>query len=114
MAKKNKSSLKGAYPVSEDCPKCGSTDYKRAKPETAVAFADDRICKACGVRYTPPTPPWARIVFAICGLIGLAVGLGIAWISYTSEPMSAKGLGGGLLLAIGVGVGCFYKAFSKK
>ncbi len=58
------------YPVSRTCPGCEGTDFRRVKPEAPIAFTDDRICKSCGSRYTPPTPLWAGLVF-------IAVGLGI-------------------------------------
>jgi hypothetical protein len=55
------------YPISETCPECGQTTFKPVKPETFVAFTDDRLCLGCGTRYTPPTPTWAAIVFLIVG-----------------------------------------------
>jgi hypothetical protein len=55
------------YPISETCPECGQTTFKGVKPETFVAFTEDRICLGCGTRYTPSTPTWAAIVFLIVG-----------------------------------------------
>src|SRR5262245_43593703 len=69
--------LHSTYPISDVCPQCGSTAYKRVKAQTDLPIKDDRVCTDCGTRYTPPTPFWARMV-----LVGLAilsvVGLGAA------------------------------------
>jgi hypothetical protein len=37
------------------------------KPDRLVAFADDRVCKSCGTRYTPPTPKWAGVLLIVIG-----------------------------------------------
>jgi hypothetical protein len=58
----------GKYPISRICPSCGEDSFKRARPKAAVSFASDRICRACGTRYTPPTPAWAGVVFVLAGL----------------------------------------------
>lgn len=63
------------YPIAKVCPSCGETSFKRAPVKTGVCFAPDRICKACGTRYTPPTPPWAGTVFVLAGLLLASVGL---------------------------------------
>ena len=113
MAKSN-NKLASEYPVSPNCPQCGSTDYRRVKAETFVAFADDRICEACEVRYTPPTPLWGRIVFVILGIPALIGGATLAWMSATQDPISGKGMGGGLVIAGVIGIGFLYKAFSRR
>ena len=56
------------YPVSRVCPECGHAEYTQRRPERWVAFTKDRICKACGTRYTPPTPTWAAVVLILAGL----------------------------------------------
>src|SRR5262245_21645232 len=56
-------------PVSEACPACGGTQYRRVRPTTWVAFASDRVCSACNTRYTPPTPVWAGVLFIVAGLL---------------------------------------------
>jgi hypothetical protein len=56
------------YPVSLFCPKCGSAEYKKRKPEKWIAFIADRVCTECQTRYTPPTPAWAGIIFILAGL----------------------------------------------
>jgi hypothetical protein len=63
------------YPTASHCPDCGSTDFKRVKPEGRIAFTDDRKCTACGTRYTPPTPAWAAVVFILLGVLITAVGI---------------------------------------
>jgi hypothetical protein len=65
--------LTSPYPVSVHCPSCKAKDYKTVKPETRVAFLPDRVCTACGTRYTPPTPAWAAIFFIVFGLVGNGV-----------------------------------------
>jgi len=69
--------LNTMYLVSPDCPKCGGTEHKRVKARTSLAFTDDRVCKACGTRYTPPTPAWGRALFALLGL-GILAGCIVA------------------------------------
>jgi hypothetical protein len=65
---------KGNYSVAHICPKCGGAEYKRRKPEKWIAFIADRMCTACGTRYTPPTPSWAGVVFIVIGLVLAGVG----------------------------------------
>jgi hypothetical protein len=60
-------------PISRKCPKCQGIDFKRVKPERPIAFTDDRECKSCGTRYTPPTPLWAAVVFIAIGVLILLV-----------------------------------------
>ena len=66
------SKFKSRYPISEYCPRCGSREYTRRKPETTIAFTDDRVCNRCQARYTPPTPVWAGIVFILIGTVLVA------------------------------------------
>jgi hypothetical protein len=63
-------------PVSHWCPRCAhATAFERRKPNRLIAFTADRVCKVCGTRYAPPTPPWAG---ALLGFIGLSiVGVGL-------------------------------------
>lgn len=56
-------------PICRVCPQCGRDEYRRVKADTRIAFTDDRICRSCGCRYTPPTPVWASFVFVIVGLL---------------------------------------------
>jgi hypothetical protein len=67
------SKFKSRYPISESCPQCGGREYKRREPETYIAFVDDRECKVCQTRYTPPTPAWAAVVFLLIGVLGVGV-----------------------------------------
>jgi hypothetical protein len=57
------------HAVSKVCPKCGGVEYSRRKPAARVAFASDRECTTCQTRYTPPTPTWAGVAFAIAGTL---------------------------------------------
>ena len=77
------------YPLAKVCPRCGNAGYRRIRPETTAAFTYDRICKACGVRYTPPTPLWAAVVFIVVGsLLALPFSISIigAFLSMGSNP----------------------------
>lgn len=57
------------YPVNKDCPKCGPGEFKKRKPKRYIAFTYDRVCKSCGMRYTPPTPVWAGVLFLLVGIL---------------------------------------------
>jgi hypothetical protein len=63
------------FPISKVCPQCGATEYTTKPPRQFIAFAKDRVCKACETRYTPPTPVWAAIVFILAGIPLLALGV---------------------------------------
>ncbi len=65
----------GRYPISRQCPACGGVNYRRRRPNRWIAFTADRVCNACGTRYSPPTPRWAGIVFILAGspLVGLGL-----------------------------------------
>jgi hypothetical protein len=63
--------LLGEYPISKICPKCANTTFSTARSRKWVAFTNDRVCKDCGTRYTPPTPMWGAVVLILAGL-GLA------------------------------------------
>ena len=73
----DREATQGSYPEATVCPNCGGTQYKRRKPYTRVAFVRDRVCTACGTRYTPPTPKWAALAFILAGaFLPLACGAG--------------------------------------
>jgi hypothetical protein len=57
------------YPVSKDCPQCGSGKYTRRRPQGWVSFAWDRVCDECGNRYSPPTPLWGSVLFILTGVL---------------------------------------------
>src|SRR5262245_44369460 len=65
----------GVYPVSRVCPACGHAGFERVDPARWVSYGMDRVCRACGTRYTPPTPAWAGVVFVLIGLLFLALGI---------------------------------------
>jgi hypothetical protein len=89
------------YPISTACPQCGGTRYARRKPDRWVAFVSDRVCKACGTRYTPPTPVWAAALFLLAGLT-LPV-LGFVLTCLLVDPFSFVGLlCEGAIAALGV------------
>jgi uncharacterized protein (DUF983 family) len=58
----------GDYPISQVCPKCRHAAFKTIRAQKWVAFTNDRVCKECGTRYTPPTPRWGAVVLVIFGL----------------------------------------------
>jgi hypothetical protein len=59
------------YPISSKCPNCGGIDFTTVRIERGIAFTDDRVCKGCGTRYTPPTPFWAAVLFVALGVLFL-------------------------------------------
>jgi hypothetical protein len=105
--------LATTYPVSQVCPKCGSSEYKAVRPKTMVAFADDRVCQACSTRYTPPTPLWARLIFAAFGLAAVATGAVLSYAIFQGKTQGGLfGLLGPVVAAV-AGLGCLYKAVTK-
>lgn len=80
------------YPVSPACPKCGRSEYRTRRPEAAIAFRDDRVCKACNTRYTPPTPGWAAGVFILIGVPLVGIG-GLVFLSVALGGESANPVG---------------------
>jgi hypothetical protein len=89
------------YPISTACPQCGGTQYARRKPNRRVAFASDRVCRACNTRYTPPTPVWAAALFLLAGLT--LPFLGFVLTSLLVHPFSIAGLiCEGIIAALGV------------
>jgi hypothetical protein len=89
------------YPISAICPQCGGTKYTRRKPNRLVAFVNDRVCRACNTRYTPPTPVWAGVLFLLAGLT--LPFLGLVLTSLLVHPFSIAGLiCEGVIAALGV------------
>jgi uncharacterized protein (DUF983 family) len=89
------------YPVASSCPQCGSNDFTRVKVEGRVAFTDDRKCKACGTRYTPPTPAWAAVVFILLGILITVVGA--AFFFFARKAVVVRDLVyGGILTVFGL------------
>jgi hypothetical protein len=78
------------YPISATCPECGGAEFTRRKPKRLVAYVSDRVCRACGTRYTPPTPIWAGILFLFAGLT--LPFLGLVLTSLLVDPFSIAGL----------------------
>lgn len=65
-------------PVATICPDCSSTAYHPVRPAAWVAYMNDRVCEACGTRYTPPTPRWAAVLFLVNGgLFTIGAGLNL-------------------------------------
>ena len=88
------------------CPKCGASAFRRVKADRLVAFADDRVCGACGARYTPPTPVWAGIAFIVCGFALPVLGLVLAGLLFGLASLPGLGCAGAfLVLAVVVFVG---------
>lgn len=64
--------------VAAVCPACGSPEFRTTPPAGWLAYAPDRLCTACGVRYTPPTPRWAALIFGgLGGVLVAASGVGL-------------------------------------
>jgi hypothetical protein len=89
------------YPVSRVCPKCGGTTFRRVRPASMVAFALDRVCEACGTRYTPTTPLWAAIAMILTGLVLMLMGFGGGFFSMAAADICAL-LCEGSLAVLGV------------
>jgi hypothetical protein len=92
------------------CPSCGSADYKKVKPEAAVVYTYDRICKACGTRYTPPTPRWARVVFGIIGVGALLLGLAAVVMAFKGGIQKTGEFLGIAASCVAIDSGCLYQA----
>jgi hypothetical protein len=78
------------FPISSVCPACRSTAFKRVAPETPIAFVDDRICSDCKIRYTPPTPKWAALVFVLLGVFLLGMVIYSATTDIISKSFSVR------------------------
>jgi hypothetical protein len=94
-------------PISKKCPNCQGVDFKGIKPEGLVAFTNDRECKNCGTRYTPPTPLWAAVVFIVVGLLILLINIaGIAVAASARSVSFDWRTGRFVFLTLPVGIGC--------
>jgi hypothetical protein len=85
---------RGGYPVGKVCPACGHARFERVDPDRWITFGFDRVCLACGTRYTPPTPVWAAVVMLLAGLLLLAVALVGGYFSLRAIDLVALGLMG--------------------
>lgn len=84
----------GVVPVGSVCLACGHAAFKGAASQKWVAYVHDRVCLACGTRYTPPTPAWARVAMTMVGLALLAVALVGGYFSAAAGDVIALGLEG--------------------
>jgi hypothetical protein len=96
------------YPESRECPNCHGIEFKRVRPEGRVAFTDDRVCKSCGTRYTPPTPLWAAALFIVIGAIIILVDIAAVCVGFVmgGDFWDALRTYVFLLLTLSTGVGC--------
>jgi uncharacterized protein (DUF983 family) len=101
------------YVVSRRCPKCESEEFKRVKAKS-LAFTDDRVCKACGTRYTPPTPAWGRALFAVVGFGFLVGGIAGAVALSQEEAPAYNQIAWAVFLGVLWGGIFLYKAFTTK
>ena len=78
---------KSPHPVSQVCPKCGSTAHKKVDPNWQPAIVNDRICDECGTRYSPPPPAYLGY-FVIPVSIGVILGgCGLFyWHTFAKDP----------------------------
>ena len=77
--------------VATNRPSCGGAAFRRVKPRALIAFASDRVCKACGTRYTPPTPLWAALLFILTGTLFGGLGVSILLVgAYVSAVNHTK------------------------
>jgi hypothetical protein len=99
----------GKLPRKKKCPKCQGIDFKLVRPEEGrVAFTDDRVCKSCGTRYTPPTPVWAAVLFIVIGVLILLVDLAVVGVGFVvgRDFWHALRVYIFLLATLSTGVGC--------
>jgi len=82
-------------PLRGTCPRCGSAAFTRLKAKRLIAFTDDRRCKQCGTRYTPPTPAWAGPAFLVAGIVLALMGGGLLAWSALDYLLFAAGPGSG-------------------
>jgi hypothetical protein len=105
--------LNARIPISKICPACGASEHKKVQPASMIAFTDDRVCAKCSTRYAPPTPAWARGVFAVVGLLFLlgAVVAGVGAVIAPERALRALTIAVPLSL---VWIGCWYVAFRSE
>jgi hypothetical protein len=78
------------YPIAKVCPRCGSAAFQRVRVEKGrIAFTDDRRCRECRTRYTPPTPACAAILFIAAGGFFLVLDAGILVLGFLA---TARGM----------------------
>ena len=98
------------HPIAKVCPSCGSAAFQRVRVEKGiVAFADDRRCRECGMRYTPPTPAWAAVLFIAVGGFILVAYLGLIFgATARGMPLWEANVGTfiGAFTVLPVSVGC--------
>jgi hypothetical protein len=101
----------GQYPIASHCPQCGSASFTRVRVKQGLAFTDDRKCKDCGTRYTPPTPTWAAVVFIVlgCVLMGGSAVLTVVSVRLELKHPGLFSAGNGFFLAVMflTGLPCF-------
>ena len=95
--------------ISKVCPSCGGGEYRKVRSRRWIAFSDDHVCLSCETRYSPPTPLWAGVVFALGGAIVFVAGAAfvvvdlVALLNGRADPIGlAISVG---LLALGVAAG---------
>jgi hypothetical protein len=97
------------FPVSRNCPNCQGIDFKRVKPQSHIAFTDDRQCKNCGTRYTPPTPLWAALIFMVVGTLIILVNIFGIVIALSAGDLADRWRTGRFnFLTLPVGIGCLF------
>jgi hypothetical protein len=89
--------------ISKDCPSCGASEYRKVRARRWIAFTDDRICKSCGTRYSPPTPRWASVVFLVIGAILFLTGTAVVALQVLSFLRGGHSPGG-IEIILGVGL----------
>ncbi|HZL36781.1 MAG TPA: hypothetical protein VFC78_15790 [Tepidisphaeraceae bacterium] len=89
------------FPVSRQCPNCDSADSRRAPARSFRLSQCDRICTACGTRYTPQFPmALAVILMAIGALVSAAGAFLAAWMIYALVAYPGPGYVVGLTLGL--------------
>jgi hypothetical protein len=108
VRKEARQAMRGKHPVSAVCPKCRGLQFKEVRPDCWVTFTNDRVCRDCDTRYTPPTPAWAAALFIFAGVFmaGFALIAVVAGLAQGNPlPIVCEGLLGLLgIMSIGHGI----------
>lgn len=63
------------HPISTTCPKCGSSGHRRVDPDWQPAIVNDRLCRQCGTRYSPPPPVYIAPFVYVLGTFSTVAGI---------------------------------------
>src|SRR3982751_5960584 len=67
------------HPIGRICPKCGSSRHKKVDPDWQPAIINDRVCRECGTKYSPPPPAIIAPFVYVLGTFSTVAGV---WFLY--------------------------------